>query len=91
MNYRHVYHAGNFANVVKHITLILCREMRRMQGEVVESIWKRPEEKAEDVGSRLGMAIAHHSYPHYDVAALSRNRDCKPNESTEPRQGNEFG
>ena len=24
MNYRHVYHAGNFADVVKHIVLLLC-------------------------------------------------------------------
>jgi 23S rRNA (adenine2030-N6)-methyltransferase len=24
MNYRHVYHAGNFADVVKHIVLVLC-------------------------------------------------------------------
>jgi 23S rRNA (adenine2030-N6)-methyltransferase len=24
MNYRHVYHAGNFADVVKHLTLVLC-------------------------------------------------------------------
>src|SRR5258706_16472926 len=24
MNYRHAYHAGNFADVVKHIVLVLC-------------------------------------------------------------------
>ncbi len=24
MNYRHIYHAGNFADVVKHIVLVLC-------------------------------------------------------------------
>jgi 23S rRNA (adenine2030-N6)-methyltransferase len=24
MNYRHAYHAGNFADVIKHITLVLC-------------------------------------------------------------------
>lgn len=24
MNYRHIYHAGNFADVMKHITLMLC-------------------------------------------------------------------
>jgi 23S rRNA (adenine2030-N6)-methyltransferase len=24
MNYRHVYHAGNFADVIKHIVLVLC-------------------------------------------------------------------
>ena len=24
MNYRHIYHAGNFADVVKHIVLLLC-------------------------------------------------------------------
>ena len=24
MNYRHIYHAGNFADVVKHLTLVLC-------------------------------------------------------------------
>ena len=24
MNYRHVYHAGNFADVIKHIVLLLC-------------------------------------------------------------------
>jgi 23S rRNA (adenine2030-N6)-methyltransferase len=24
MNYRHAYHAGNFADVVKHVTLMLC-------------------------------------------------------------------
>lgn len=26
MNYRHAYHAGNFADVVKHIVLVLCLE-----------------------------------------------------------------
>lgn len=24
MNYRHIYHAGNFADVIKHMTLVLC-------------------------------------------------------------------
>ncbi len=24
MNYRHIYHAGNFADVIKHIVLVLC-------------------------------------------------------------------
>ena len=24
MNYRHVYHAGNFADVIKHVVLLLC-------------------------------------------------------------------
>ena len=26
MNYRHIYHAGNFADLIKHLTLILCLE-----------------------------------------------------------------
>jgi 23S rRNA (adenine2030-N6)-methyltransferase len=26
MNYRHIYHAGNFADVLKHIVLLLCLE-----------------------------------------------------------------
>ena len=26
MNYRHAYHAGNFADVLKHVTLMLCLE-----------------------------------------------------------------
>ncbi len=26
MNYRHIYHAGNFADVLKHIVLVLCLE-----------------------------------------------------------------
>ncbi len=26
MNYRHIYHAGNFADVVKHIVLVLCAD-----------------------------------------------------------------
>ena len=26
MNYRHAFHAGNFADVVKHLTLVLCAE-----------------------------------------------------------------
>ncbi len=29
MNYRHAYHAGNFADVVKHIVLILCLDHLR--------------------------------------------------------------
>jgi 23S rRNA (adenine2030-N6)-methyltransferase len=24
MNYRHIYHAGNFADVIKHLALVLC-------------------------------------------------------------------
>jgi len=26
MNYRHSYHAGNFADVIKHIVLLLCTD-----------------------------------------------------------------
>lgn len=29
MNYRHIYHAGNFADVIKHITMCLCLERLR--------------------------------------------------------------
>ena len=29
MNYRHVYHAGNFADVVKHLLLVLCLDHLR--------------------------------------------------------------
>ncbi len=33
MNYRHVYHAGNFADVLKHIVLVLCLEyLQRKDG-----------------------------------------------------------
>ena len=33
MNYRHIYHAGNFADVLKHIVLVLCLEyLRRKEG-----------------------------------------------------------
>ena len=26
MNYRHIYHAGNFADVAKHVALLYCLE-----------------------------------------------------------------
>ena len=29
MNYRHIYHAGNFADVMKHLTLVLCLDYLR--------------------------------------------------------------
>ena len=33
MNYRHVYHAGNFADVLKHIVLLLCLDyLQRKEG-----------------------------------------------------------
>lgn len=33
MNYRHIYHAGNFADVIKHIGLLLCVDyLRRKEG-----------------------------------------------------------
>lgn len=33
MNYRHIYHAGNFGDVLKHITLLLCLEyLQRKDG-----------------------------------------------------------
>ena len=33
MNYRHIYHAGNFADVLKHIVLVMCLEyLQRKEG-----------------------------------------------------------
>ena len=33
MNYRHIYHAGNFADVLKHIVLVLCLDyLQRKDG-----------------------------------------------------------
>jgi 23S rRNA (adenine2030-N6)-methyltransferase len=33
LNYRHVYHAGNFADVLKHIVVILCLDyLQRKEG-----------------------------------------------------------
>jgi 23S rRNA (adenine2030-N6)-methyltransferase len=33
MNYRHIYHAGNFADVLKHIVLVLCLDyLQRKEG-----------------------------------------------------------
>jgi 23S rRNA (adenine2030-N6)-methyltransferase len=33
MNYRHIYHAGNFADVLKHIVLLLCLDyLQRKEG-----------------------------------------------------------
>src|SRR5215813_180351 len=35
MNYRHAYHAGNFADVIKHIVLVLClRYLQKKEGGV---------------------------------------------------------
>lgn len=31
MNYRHIYHAGNFADVMKHITLMLCLDYMKQK------------------------------------------------------------
>ncbi|MCC8417988.1 MAG: 23S rRNA (adenine(2030)-N(6))-methyltransferase RlmJ [Rickettsia endosymbiont of Bryobia graminum] len=35
MNYRHIYHAGNFADVVKHITLIILLIKKRFAGAII--------------------------------------------------------
>jgi 23S rRNA (adenine2030-N6)-methyltransferase len=32
MNYKHIYHAGNFADVAKHVGLLYCLEALKRKG-----------------------------------------------------------
>ena len=39
MNYRHVYHAGNFADVLKHIVLTLVIERMKLKDDEVDACY----------------------------------------------------